>query len=101
MLDLGCGTGGLTRRLAELVGPDGRVLGIDPDEARIALARRTAGAPNLEFQVAAAETLGEVARDRPFDLVFSNFVFHWRGAARPGALVGTRRLTRPHVRRAR
>lgn len=77
VLDVGCGTGGLTQRIAELVGPDGRVLGIDPDEARIALARRTAGAPNLEFQVGAAEALGEVARDRRFDLVFSNFVFHW------------------------
>ncbi|XXX79832.1 class I SAM-dependent methyltransferase [Sorangium sp. So ce134] len=77
VLDLGCGTGGLTQQLAELVGPGGRVVGIDPDEARIALARHTAGAPNLDFQVGSAETLDEVARDRPFDLVFSNFVFHW------------------------
>ncbi|WP_437488868.1 class I SAM-dependent methyltransferase [Sorangium sp. So ce1014] len=77
VLDLGCGTGALTQRLAELVGPDGRVVGVDPDEARIALARHTAGAPNLEFHVGAAETLGGVALDRPFDLVFSNFVFHW------------------------
>ncbi|WP_437592914.1 class I SAM-dependent methyltransferase [Sorangium sp. So ce1000] len=77
VLDLGCGTGGLTQQLAELVGPDGHVLGIDPDEARIALARHTALAPNLEFKVGTAETLGEVAPGRPFDLVFSNFVFHW------------------------
>lgn len=94
VLDLGCGTGGLTQQLAELVGPDGRVLGIDPDEARIALARRTAGTPNLEFQVAAAETLGEVARDRSFDLVFSNFVFHWIRDKR-AALRLLRALLRP------
>ncbi|KYG06290.1 SAM-dependent methyltransferase [Sorangium cellulosum] len=77
VLDLGCGTGGLTQQLAELVGPGGRVVGIDPDEARIALALETAVAPNLEFQVGTAETLGEIARGRPVDLVFSNFVFHW------------------------
>ncbi|WP_437319330.1 class I SAM-dependent methyltransferase [Sorangium sp. So ce385] len=77
VLDLGCGTGGLTQQLADLVGPGGRVVGIDPDEARIALARETAVAPNLEFRVGTAETLGEIARGRPVDVVFSNFVFHW------------------------
>ncbi|AUX23405.1 uncharacterized protein SOCEGT47_039300 [Sorangium cellulosum] len=77
VLDLGCGTGGLTQQLAALVGPEGRVLGLDPDAARIALARHTAGAPNLAFHVGAAERLGALARGRSFDLVFSNFVLHW------------------------
>ena len=38
ILDLGCGTGYLTSVLAETVGQSGRVTGVDPDSARIALA---------------------------------------------------------------
>ena len=32
ILDMGCGTGELTRFLAELVGENGEVVGVDPDE---------------------------------------------------------------------
>ncbi len=94
VLDLGCGTGALARQLAELVGPCGRVVGIDPDEARIEIARSTHGAPNLTYRVGAAETLGAGSWDRPFDLIFSNFVFHWIRDKR-AALVAMRDLLRP------
>ena len=39
VLDLGCGTGLLTKALGERVGPGGKVVGVDPDKARIQLAR--------------------------------------------------------------
>src|SRR5262245_20920210 len=45
-LDLGCGTGDDLRSLAALVGPTGRVVGVDVSETMIAQARaRTAGMP--------------------------------------------------------
>ena len=41
ILDLGCGTGELSSYLAELVGPEGKVIGVDPDKERIQLAKET------------------------------------------------------------
>ena len=38
-LDLGCGGGHVSRYLAELVGPMGRVLGLDFDAVKLAAAR--------------------------------------------------------------
>ena len=35
ILDLGCGTGELSACLAELVGPEGKIIGVDPDKERI------------------------------------------------------------------
>ena len=40
ILHLGCGTGELSSYLAELVGPGGKVIGVDPDKERIQLAKR-------------------------------------------------------------
>ena len=37
ILDLGCGTGELSAYLAELVGPEGKVVAVDPDKERILL----------------------------------------------------------------
>src|SRR5580700_4261027 len=40
VLDIGCGTGSTVLRLAEAVGPDGEVLGVDISEQQLALALR-------------------------------------------------------------
>ena len=58
-IDIGCGFGETTQRLAELVGPGGFALGIDssPSSSRMLAARRqTAGVDNIEFEVADAQT---------------------------------------------
>lgn len=49
VLDLGCGTGYLSALLADSVGPEGEVVAVDPDEARLALAKKQYSRPNLVF----------------------------------------------------
>jgi SAM-dependent methyltransferase len=71
ILDLGCGFGDTTQRLAELAGADGEALGIDVSEPFIELAREEAaevGATNVRFAVGdvQATEFGEV-----FDYAFS------------------------------
>ena len=41
ILDLGCCTGELSAYLAEPVGPEGKVIGVDPDKERIEMARQS------------------------------------------------------------
>ena len=60
-LDLGCGSGGALGRLSELVGPSGRVVGIDQDGASLAAARaliREQGLGNVEIVQADARETG-------------------------------------------
>jgi SAM-dependent methyltransferase len=70
-LDIGCGFGDTTRRLAELVGDDGAAVGIDVSEPFVELAREEAvatGVDNVEFR------LGDVQvadLGGPYDYVFS------------------------------
>src|SRR6516165_8182287 len=46
VLEIGCGCGALTGRLAESVGPSGRVLGVDISEEMLAVAKtRLAASP--------------------------------------------------------
>lgn len=75
VLDLGCGTGRLAEYVAKLVGPEGKVLGIDPSPERIALAKKRE-LPDLSFAVAGSDDLSSFASGS-FDRVYSNYVFHW------------------------
>ena len=70
LLDLGCGTGLLTSLLAERVGPNGRVVGVDPDKERIKIARKKNKHENITFLVADGETFPE----DQYDVVFCNVV---------------------------
>jgi trans-aconitate 2-methyltransferase len=72
ILDLGCGDGTLTARLADLV-PRGSVLGLDASAGMIAAAQPLTR-PNLRFALQDIRTLDFEAE---FDLIFSNSALHW------------------------
>lgn len=69
ILDLGCGTGHLTARIAAA---GAEVTGIDAAPAMVARAR--ANYPALRFEVADGATFRS---DSPFDAIFSNAALHW------------------------
>jgi SAM-dependent methyltransferase len=60
LLDVGCGEGVLTHRWAQRLG-DGRVVGIDLEDPKLAGLWDARGRPNLEFRA------GDVATGLPFD----------------------------------
>ncbi len=73
ILDVGCGDGALTARIAEA---GARVIGLDSDSAMVEAAR----ARGIDAFVADAELLGleqQVERFGKFDAVFSNAALHW------------------------
>jgi SAM-dependent methyltransferase len=72
VLDIGCGTGQTTLELAEAVGRDGAVMGVDISHPLLEVARRRAdGAPNIRFVEADAQT--ERFEAASFDAAFSRF----------------------------
>jgi trans-aconitate methyltransferase len=73
ILDLGCGDGALTARLAQRV-PDGLAVGIDASHSMIDTAGSEHGAENLRFELMDIDT---VDFDCEFDVVFSNAALHW------------------------
>ena len=69
ILDLGCGTGHLTEKIAEA---GARVVGVDRSPEMIRQAKEKY--PALRFEVMDAR---ELTLDGPFDAVFSNATLHW------------------------
>ena len=77
ILDLGCGTGELSAYLAELVGPEGKVVAVDPDKERILLAQTSYGdVNNLSFVEGSASNFPGIGSES-YDIIFSNYVMHW------------------------
>ena len=76
VLDVGCGTGVLTRLIAQrLTGADACAVGLDAAPKMIGVARRRAsGLPRLRFDVGVAESLAYP--DASFDSAVSTFFFH-------------------------
>ena len=48
-LDIGCGSGSVTRAMAEVVGDSGRVVGVDVDEKYLSYCRSVNKDDNVEF----------------------------------------------------
>ncbi|WTI42501.1 methyltransferase domain-containing protein [Streptomyces sp. NBC_00589] len=98
VLDVGCGTGYLTRRMADRVGPDGAVTGVDPSPSVLAYARRKnrnrTGAAPCTYREGIAENL-----DLPgtsFDTVVTSLMLHHLPEElRPTALREMLRVLRP------
>jgi len=86
VLDLGCGAGRDCYLLAQLVGPTGRVVGVDMTAEQLAVARRHADEhmqrlgypePNLGFVEGYIERLDELGlAPTSFDLIVSNCVIN-------------------------
>ena len=75
VLDLGCGAGNMAMVAAELVGPDGSVVGIDRDPDALEHARKfvaQAGIDNIEFREGDARTLDGV--EPGFDAVIGRLI---------------------------
>jgi ubiquinone/menaquinone biosynthesis C-methylase UbiE len=73
-IDLGCGGGEVTFELARLVGPSGRVTGIDMDEVKLALARESESAVELENVELRAADVGAWDEPGAYDLVYCRFL---------------------------
>jgi SAM-dependent methyltransferase len=115
VLDVGCGFGDTTRRIAGLVGPEGEVVGVDVAERFVATAREEAseaGVDNVSFKVAdvQVEPLGD-GFDRAFSrmgtMFFANPVAamrNIRAALKPGGrlamVVWRQRVDNPWLYRA-
>lgn len=74
VLDVGCGSGYLTRVMAKAVGPTGAAEGVDPSPDGIARARRVTRLANCTFSEGIAEALD--APDGAYDVVVSSLVIH-------------------------
>jgi SAM-dependent methyltransferase len=74
VLDVGCGTGTTTLRLADAVGPSGQVLGVDISEQQLGLARqRVAVAGTTRVQLVLDDAATHDFAPESFDLCFTRF----------------------------
>ena len=78
VLDIGCGTGHVSKHIAGIVGPDGLVVGVDPDAERIKIAKENYKAVNnLQFYVGDSVSGFPHDNDQYYDVHTSTFVYHW------------------------
>jgi SAM-dependent methyltransferase len=72
--DLGCGVGMVTALLAELVGPEGHVVGIDMSGAQLAQARERLNATGTNASLVEASATDTGMPRESFDLVYCRFL---------------------------
>jgi ubiquinone/menaquinone biosynthesis C-methylase UbiE len=89
VLDVGCGTGKLLRR-ASTYWPQAQLIGVDPAESMVEMAKRLA--PDATFHTGMAETLP--LQDASVDLALSTISFHhWQNQA--AGIAEVARVLRP------
>jgi SAM-dependent methyltransferase len=91
VIDIGCGPGYLASEMAEVVGPDGFVHGIDPSPAMLALAARRAA---THTELSEGDALSLPAEDGSFDAAVSTQVYEYVPDI-ASALAEARRVLRP------
>ena len=72
ILDLGCGSGKLTRKLRSLT--TGKVIGVDPSEGMIREAQEKSKGLDIIFKIAFSENIDF---KEEFDIIFCNSAFQW------------------------
>lgn len=104
ILDVGCGPGTITLDLAEAVGADGLVVGLEPVEGPLVAAREQAAArgdQRTQFVVGDVHDLAAALGDERFDVVHAHQVLQHLGdpvgalramaaVCRPGGLIAAR-----------
>jgi ubiquinone/menaquinone biosynthesis C-methylase UbiE len=68
-LDVACGTGAVTFKLSEIVGPDGSITGSDLNPGMIAVGRRKSGELNLPIAWHQADAVSLPVRDGGYDAI--------------------------------
>lgn len=92
ILDVGCGTGSITRDIANVVGPSGKVVGLDNTEKFIAAGKENfAHIKNMEL---IATDLFQYEPSEPFDLIVSARTMQWLNNV-PEALIKMRSMLKP------
>lgn len=96
VLDVGCGTGAVTRILAERVSP-GKVIGIDLSEERLSVAREIAKEQKISnVEYVRADVRDFDPKDKTFDLAYSRFLFQYLpGKTGLDTLTAMKRLAHP------
>ena len=91
VLDVGCGTGAVSRRAADVVGPGGLVVGVDASEAALRLAMESGVCSNTIYVNADAESASFTVQ---FDAVLCQFALFFFPDA-PAVLRNTLQMSAP------
>jgi ubiquinone/menaquinone biosynthesis C-methylase UbiE len=96
VLDVGCGTGAITRLAKQQVGPTGRVVGLDASPEMIDAARQQAVKAKLDIDFRLEPIEHMSFPDASFDVVLSSFmIHHLPGDLKRLGLLEVRRVLKP------
>ncbi|WWD18228.1 hypothetical protein CI109_102678 [Kwoniella shandongensis] len=104
IIDLGCGTGELTRTILEAVGEKGEVVGVDSNQSM--LNKATSSSPSaITYLQADIQSLSQFAASHPqyegyFDAVFTSATLHWCKSSPGGVVELVKWLLKPGGRMA-
>ncbi|PCH33037.1 S-adenosyl-L-methionine-dependent methyltransferase [Wolfiporia cocos MD-104 SS10] len=97
ILDIGCGSGEVTLRIQQLIGPTGTVVGLDSSQSMVEKSRANgldrvfvADAQDLRFPPSWPAELQD-----GYDAVFSNATLHWCKRSPQGVLEAVKRILKP------
>ncbi len=76
-LDVGCGTGAVTRIMAKITAPAGRVVGVDISASRLKQAREFAAAGGLDVEFIEGDACCLPLPSSSFDYAWSRFLFEY------------------------